>query len=768
MNVYNDGITISIQDPQTLDTVRQRYIAALRDVKVRTFNVLDAWRAEFPSDKEFLEHFLSASSDEIHKRKNCGRLTLEELQVLRNVLRDEVQYDPTTSESTDEDTQVVAEDVHFPSNIDELLPLFKSTYADLSTRSANRVDWLLEECGNSLSKFYERISDPKCIDSISGVGRKSRPELIDFFKKAKDFLLSFPDEESISAKVKHHLVASPSALGLPDGAIESLQEMEESLGHFPLFAAIQQYFENRPDEEKAIIEGCLDIYDGQELPERTDVATSLNLSPERVRQKRNKLIERLPAYFKTYSSLGFITENPYRWQMTHAEEEINATEGTNFNLNFVTWVLGNVFDDLVLIGDPVKSIGGYFDLDPFLSIVPAKLLPLFDFEGFIQDLDDRLQEKRINEEKVSLRSIIAAHLKVQYCEEELPEIDTTCRTILYLHYPVEVDQGYVLLPANAYKTNQIIMEEILREAGQPMTLAEMMDEYMYQYPERDANENSLRGAIGGNKNIVPVGRSSTYALAEWNREVYRGGTIRQFVQECIDLSPLRIASVSEVADYVLRFRPGTSELNIVSNISLDPDKALSFYYKDGVRYLGYANHIYPDEYFPLESDSRTSSTNSVYYPRFVEFIETNHRFPFSTGRLPDEPNLHGFWRRQERYYNDGILDSHALKWYERIVTQYGHLKIEKGEFEWMVQFAHVAKQYDALMPEEEYFLLFEMEVDRDKWFKSNMHDYYYRAKYIPEYRVEKLRRLEEHISSMAQRLYEEHKIEHLNVQDNLG
>lgn len=41
-NVYNDGITISIQDPQTLDTVRQRYIAALRDVKVRTFNVLDA------------------------------------------------------------------------------------------------------------------------------------------------------------------------------------------------------------------------------------------------------------------------------------------------------------------------------------------------------------------------------------------------------------------------------------------------------------------------------------------------------------------------------------------------------------------------------------------------------------------------------------------------------------------------------------------------------------------------------------------------------
>lgn len=673
-NVYNDGITISIQDPQTLDTVRQRYIAALRDVKVRTFNVLDAWRAEFPSDKEFLEQFLSASSVEIHSRKNCGRLNLEELQTLRNVLRDEVQYDPTTFESTDEDTQDVADDVHFPSNIDEILPLFKSTYADLSTRSANRVDWLLEECGNSLSKFYERISDPKCIDTIYGVGKKSRPELIDFFLKAKDFLLSFPDEESVFAKVKHHLVASPSALGLPDGAIESLQEMEESLGHFPLFAAIQQYFDNRPDEEKAIIEGCLDIYDGQELPDRTEIAASLNLTQERIRQKRNKLIERLPAYFKTYSSLGFITENPYCWQMTHAEEEINATEGTNFNLNFVTWVLGNVFDDLVLIGDPVKSIGGYFDLDPFLCIVPAKLIPLFDFDGFIKDIDDRLQEKRLNEEKASLRSIIASHLKVQYCEEELPEIDTTCRTILYLHYPVEVDQGYVLLPANAYKTNQIIMEEILREAGQPMTLAEMMDEYMYQYPERDANESSLRGAIGGNKNIVPVGRSSTYALAEWNHETFRGGTIRQFVQECIDQSPEKIARTADVAEYVMRFRPGPNEYNILTNLSLDAENTYRFFYKDGQMYIGYSSLEYPDEYFPHTGSAKAASANSIRFPELVEFIEKNGRFPVS-GR-EEEHLLYGFWMRRMRLYNLGELDDHSKKFVESILEKYGDLMTE--------------------------------------------------------------------------------------------
>lgn len=63
MSVYNDGIQYTFQDEQTLDLVRQRFNTALTKVKVRTYNVLEAWRAEFSTDKEFLEHFLSATSD---------------------------------------------------------------------------------------------------------------------------------------------------------------------------------------------------------------------------------------------------------------------------------------------------------------------------------------------------------------------------------------------------------------------------------------------------------------------------------------------------------------------------------------------------------------------------------------------------------------------------------------------------------------------------------------------------------------------------------
>ncbi len=468
-----DAQSMGIREDISLDSLISAYSRLLSGVRVRTYNVLTAWQQSFPDYKQFFEHLFAASNPEIMNLRNCGRLTFKEIIALRERLADQSCIPIPDENSTKPDPEPKEEKIPLPANIDEILPLFLSTINDLSTRSANRVHYLLKECNDSLTAFYERINDPDCIKDIPTVGRKSIPELQDFFARSTLFLRQFPDEESVSARVKHHLIASPAALGLPDDALDSLREKEDSLGYFPVFAALQLYFENRPEEEKALINGCLLIHQGQKLPEREEVAATLRLTPERVRQKRNKLIERLPDYFKTYYNLGFITENPYRYQMNHVENDVNIAEGTDFNLNFVSLVLGSIFDDLALIGDPVKSIGGYFDTDQYLCLVPTALAGLFDFAGFIHDLNERMAEKRMGEEKVNLRSLINAHLKVQYCEDEYSDIETTCRTILYLHFPLEVDMGYVILPSNCYKTNSFIVESILREAGRPMTFDEI-------------------------------------------------------------------------------------------------------------------------------------------------------------------------------------------------------------------------------------------------------------------------------------------------------
>ena len=637
-----DTFSVGTHGENSLGLLIETYQKLLPSMRVRTYNVMKAWQQTFPDIGLFLQHFLGASYKEIKELRNCGRLTIKEILSLQDTLND-LSDTPLPAEANETPEPELEVTKHIlPSNIDELLPLFKATIEGLSTRSDNRINWLLEECNNSLSAFYERICDPDCIKSIPTIGRKSTPEIKDFFVRARLFLEQFPDEESVSSRVKHHLIASPTALGLPDEAMELLREQEDALGYFPMFAAIQLFLDNQPEEKKTLIDGCLYIHQGQELPERDEVAEVLKLSPERVRQKRNKLIGKLPDYFKTYYNLGFITENPYRYQMTHYEDDINAAEVTDFSLNFITWVLGSVFDDLTLIGDPVKSIGGYFDTDQYLCIVPTALTRLFDFEAFIEDLENRMQERRMGEEKVNLKSLINAHLKVQYCEDELPEIETTCRSILYLHFPVEVDLGNVILPANAHKTNQFILEEILRAAGHPMTFDELYEEYLYQYPERDSTESSLRGAIGGNKNIVPFGRTSTYGLREWNNSSYRGGTIREFVCEYLDSLDEPIAPADDVCEYVRRFRPDTSDSSISSNLMQEQSRKFVVLVKDGVRYFGYSNANYGDEYKVVGGDRRMKRTTQESMQLLEEFILREGRYPYHNEDDEEEYRLYRF------------------------------------------------------------------------------------------------------------------------------
>lgn len=720
------------------------YERLLPSCKVRTINVLKAWRQEYPDFPKFIRHFFSATVLAMSHRRNCGRQTINDILTFREKLHQQVECanigaTDISNEISHTNESPIEEHVNdLPNNINELLPLFLDNLNELSSRSKNRVIKLLRECDNSLSTFYRKICDPDCINTIHNIGQKSKPEIQEFLTRTKDFLAQFQNEESVSLRIKSHLATSPSALGLPDGAIDFLLEKEASIGHFPLFAAIKLYLDNRPDEEKAIIEGCMRIHQNQKLAARAEIGDSLNFSAERIRQKRNELIKKFTTYFSTYSKLGFISENPYRLLMTHIEKDINESEGTDFNLNFVCWVLGCAFEELTTIGNIVKSIGGYYCDNSFLCVVPTRLSQIFDFEAFIQDLDNRMQKKRINEEKVKLSNIINSNLKVPYCEEDMSMIDTTCRTILYLHYPVEIDHGYVILPANAYKTNPIIVEEILRAGGKPMTLAEITEEYMYLYPERDSTDSSLRGAINGNINIVPIGRSSTYALAEWDLMEKRGGTIRSFVQEFIDATPEKIATTASITKYVLQFRPDTNEQNIVSNISLDSDKKFLFYYKDGVRYLGYSDMTYPDEYFPLESNFRIAGKNSYYYPKFVEFIKTHHRYPYFNGVENEEHALRSFWARQESRYTKGMLDSHAVLYYEKINREYGHLKIDKSDFIWRVQFVHAAKEYGFPYEYDTEFLDVEQPEDNETWLKRSLGDYY-RQKYTASWKIEQMR-----------------------------
>lgn len=753
-----DNITlIESVSADNIGDLSSKYDALLPFYSVRTNNVLSSLQEKYASKSAFLSDFIRMSSKEFAGLKNCGRKTVKEIEAIQeSLITTRIMYNPGESEFIPHEYSQEPDPIPptLPENIDTLLPLVIPRLKDLSVRAKNGFIIFLEENHGSLAELYTSITNPKFNPvKMKNVGRNTEAEIGGFLKSIKEYLESFPDKQSVEETVTRFFSKNLDDLQIPLESQEGIREKEKSLGRFPLFAALKTYFEGLEGEDRSILDGLFIIHEDQIPRNRDEIAAELGLSSERVRQKRNRLVDTLAEYFASYRIHGFMDKCPYNYQMRRINEEINAEEGTDFNLNFINWVLASTFEEVTLLGDVIKSITGYYEKNYFLCLVPTDLCQYMDFNAFLEDIETRLAEKRINEEKVNLQSLINGHLKTQYCEEEKPAIETACRSILYLHFPVDVDFGQVILKPNARKNNPVIAEEILRAAGHPLTLEEIYEEFIYQYPERYTEMHSFRGAIQSNRNIIPISRTSTYTLAEWEGDTIRGGSIRQIIADYLRTLDPTIAPISDITEHVCQFRPTTDEYNILTNLSLERSGMFSFFFREGIRYIGLSENSYPIEFFPYSGDARNAFAMSIGYPKLMAFISKNGHFPFTSGVDEEERQLCGFWRRQQRYYNAGELSASGLAYHTMILERYGHLQMDKKEYDWRKKYDLVHRAF----VEGELSAFEQEEQSRISQLLSDMiHDYKYFGDSMPEWKKGAMKELLNKITEIS------------NVQDNLG
>lgn len=712
---------------EDFETLSSKYDALLSFYSVRTNNVLQTLMASYPDKRTFLDNFIKMSRKEIAELRNCGRKTIEEILAIQSILN------PTHEGQHTDDSEYLPKSL--PANVDSLLPLVMPRLESLSVRAKNGFIIFLEDNHNSLREIHAAVTNPNFNPvKMKNVGRNTADEIMEFMDGVVEFLESFPDEQAVEEAVTKFFTKTLDDLSIPVEAQDEIRSLESSLGYFPLFAAINAYLGGLEGEERSIIDGCVLVHEDQSLQDREEVASIVGLSPERVRQKRNKLIESLAEYFASYRTFGFVDKCQYDYQMRRINEDINAAEGTDFSLHFVNWVLASVFPEVTLLGDVMRTLTGYYEKNFFICLVPTDLCQYIDFGAFLEDVDARLAERRIDEVKVPLQNLINNHLKTQYCEDEMPAIETACRSILFLHYPVEVDFGQVIFKPNARKNNPIVVEEIIRAAGHPLTLEDIYEEFIYQYPERYTEMNSLRGSINNNPNIIPIGRTSTYTLAEWESDEHRGGSIRGIVTEFLSQQEPTLASVPALVEYVCKFRPSTDEKNIISNLSLERSGTFGFYYCNGERYVGLSAGEYPKEYFPTESSAKTSAANSIWYPKVLSFVEEKGRFPFSSGVDDEERLLCRFWIKQERLYATGELDPHALKFFELITSHYGHLRDDRVGLTWN-------QLYERVKTALETKDFSEMDDDAGKWLARSLREYQYHKDSMPDWKRESVEQI---------------------------
>lgn len=650
------------------------YNMLLSKCSVRTNNVLQAYRETFDSDDSFLLALMNISCKEVKSFRNCGRLTADEIISLVEQLRHNVGYSGEPAVSSPE--------IHLPSNIDLIFPLLSEKLETLSVRARNAITLFFQENDNSVSRFYATVTSPSFqASTIKNVGRGTVPEVRSFIESAISYINEFDDEQAVDSLINDYSAPKLSSIHIPLESQDHIEQLQEELGHFPLFATVSAYLEGLEFETKTIVENCIRVHDGQQVADRNDIGNTLGITHERVRQKRNKILENFAEYCASIRKAGFIQDNPYRYLMTHVNEDINNVEGTDFSLNFVSYVLSSTFDSVKVVGNIHKALTNAFYNEYNVALVPAELSSYFDFDAFEEFISQKIEEQRIDEEKVDLRACMSQFYKVQYSDDYQSDIETACRSILYISFPVEVDMGKIIFSANMRKSNYLIVEDILRASGQPMTLDEIYEEFLYQFPERDVEYSAFRGTIGNNKNIIPVGRTSTYVLKEWVITVNRGGTIRTFVDEYLDSLETPIADVDSICEYVRRFRPDTENNSITSNLAQEKNQKYAFYKKDEVRYIGYRQHEYDECYVLLDLSRVAKRTTDESMALLKEFIETHYHYPIHNFEDEEEKRLYRFVDNMRSLHNRGMMNEDVARQWVEFETKYSPYRLKRKEVE---------------------------------------------------------------------------------------
>lgn len=112
-----------------------------------------------------------------------------------------------------------------------------------------------------------------------------------------------------------------------------------------------------------------------------------------------------------------------------------------------------------------------------------------------------------------------------------------------------------------------------------MTVDQIKDAINRKYPEYDLNTESLRGILGKHKNMFNnFSRTSTYGLRKWENEKdnIMGGTISDIVEKYLGKAQ-KPKHISEIYEYVFKYRPGTSITSIRPNLILEKDNRFTFF-----------------------------------------------------------------------------------------------------------------------------------------------------------------------------------------------
>lgn len=534
---------------------------------------------------------------------------------------------------------IIWEDCSF-SCAQELEPLIFDASSRLSKRGRDAFHAVYGKSGDVSSLAHLIVGNDFSWNSIPHLGQITHKELSDFttslfelFQKHKN-LEGLEDWESLKREYDLRV------LGIRPEDAKRIISIEHNIGHFPLCAFTHSWIAALEERDRYIWENGMNIWSKREPLGLADIAEHLDITNERARQLRVKVFHELKSFISRISTDDHCH---YDYLSESLVKDTEDKEGSSFNANFIRFLIGSYYNEMMVVGNVEDAImfklrGG--DADAFIAAVPRELCSEFDFNGFIGQLNAVNKEPHTETILVPLPE-----------NTRLKEISSK---LAYLHFGWKTDNSSLVIPPNADKNLPEIMEDIIRSAGHPLTIDQILEEYARLYPSRVADKNRIRANMQSNSRITPIGRSGVYSLSDWKDGSSRGGTIRSFVRECLEASESHIFPTNQVVEYVRQFRPSITQENLITNLMLESEKSFSVIWKDNESYLTYSSQTVPNDFKRITRafTGRRSFEENIKW--LEKFISEEGRMPHIGGDV-EETRLAAFLSNLRSLRRRGLL-----------------------------------------------------------------------------------------------------------------
>jgi len=427
---------------------------------------------------------------------------------------------------------------------------------------------------------------------IRNCGEKTNKELIALSKKyIKEYQiepedLEFSDSFLVFEKFKIFCFEN---FGIPSTETEKFREafFKKDYTLFSYLIELFKYVLN--EREYFIFKHNFGYFDSKDKMTLQSIGDMYDITRERIRQISQMIPYKLEEAMELLATEQSFILDLLKYKLKKREDhiliddetavQINKKEDVNLTSKFYALIFGILYSRRYgMFQNKEKSYNEYF-------IIRNDLLRKFDFEGFFNEITERL-EKRIEEDyNVSFNELTEKHLKNKD-KDILNRSRTICKKIVQDEFMLELTyEGMIVFKRNTLIKLSEYITEILDEFQTPMTLKDIHKELVKRTNKAPQNIESLRSSILSIDNIVAIGKTSTYAMDHWDN--VKTGTIKELVKEYLSNYD-EPKHISEIADHITKFRD-TNDKNILSNLKLDRSGTFVFFKKS---YIGLRDKKY--------------------------------------------------------------------------------------------------------------------------------------------------------------------------------